>query len=64
MERVLWAGAVSDGGVGDVAFHLHGLGMLHGCGLWTAGEWVVGGGGAAGGGHGLLGKGEVFTLGG
>ena len=63
LEPVLWAGAVSDGGVGDMAFHLHGLGMVRGHGLWTAGEWVVGGG-SAGGGHGVLGKEEVFTLGG
>ena len=59
---MLWAGPVSDGGVGDVAFCLRGLGVVCGRGLWTGGEWVVGGG-DAGGGHGVLGKGEVLTLG-
>ena len=62
LDRVLWASAVSDGGVGDMAFCLHGLGVVHEHGLWTAGEWVVGAG-DAGGGHGVLRKEEVFTLG-
>ena len=59
---MLCAGAVSDGGMGTMAFHLRGLGMVHGRGLWTASVCVVGGG-IARGGHGVLGKGEVFTLG-